>query len=110
MRIGSKESITNLLLSFYLIWMVTVTANSQTLSITLKFDINIVFEYIAYVGPSLKIGRFSSMLTFLGVVISLLPLSRKMFLPYLLEAQQCRSLMTERAFPPLHLSAVPSIM
>ena len=31
MRIGSKESITNLLLSFYLIWMVTVTANSQTL-------------------------------------------------------------------------------
>src|SRR6266849_1345640 len=31
MCIGSKESITNLLLSFYLIWMVTVTANSQTL-------------------------------------------------------------------------------
>jgi len=33
MCIGSKESITNLLLSFYLIWMVTVTANSQTLSV-----------------------------------------------------------------------------
>ncbi len=34
MQVGPKESITNLLLSFYLIWMVTVTANSQTLLIT----------------------------------------------------------------------------
>jgi len=34
MRIGPKESITNLLLSFYLIWMVTVTANSQTLPLS----------------------------------------------------------------------------